>query len=307
MNLNEKAIDLLEQNDYGAALSVFQQAVEKSRDVQSLTNLAWVLTNEEDDFDQASELLIEVIQMKPISYFPYNLLGEIYMQKEMWQEASIILKQAIAIEPTIESTFNLGATMYHLGNFEEAASFYLASAGNSDYGLYGYVRCLINLGKMTEAKHKLDTFSEDADDFVGEIEVAEFYVELTCYEEAVHWYKKGFESYYPQASWVGRYIYSLLQLGWTEKAKEIQVIALNQKMEELKEESEEECDEHWTEQDKQESIQKLRKEIEKYEQIAEWMLNKSTPSIEFDSFDPSISPRCYLFGCKRHGYTEYVG
>lgn len=306
MNLNEKAIDLLEQNDYEAALATFQQVVEKSRDVQSLTNLAWVLTNEEDDFDQAIELLQEVIQMKPTSYFPYNLLGEVYMRKEMWHEASTILKQAIAIEPTMEATFNLGATMYHLGHFEEAASFYLASAGNSDYALYGYVRCLINQGKMTEAKHQLDTFSEDADDFVGEIEVAEFYVELNCYEEAVHWYQKGFESYYPQVSWIGRYIHSLLQLGWVEKAKEVQAFALNQKREELKEEQVEVCDEHWTEQDKQESIQKLRKEIATYEQIAGWISNKSTPAIAFDAFDPSISPRCYLFGCNRHGHPEYV-
>lgn len=306
MNLNEKAIDLLEQNDYEAALATFQQAVEKSRDVQSLTNLAWVLANEEDDFDQAMELLIEVVQLKPTSYFPYSLLGEVYMRKEIWQEAAATLKQAIAMEPTIESSFNLGATMYHLGHFEEAANFYLASAGDSDYGLYGYVRCLINLGKRAEAKQKLDTFSAAAVDFVGEIEVAEFYVELTCYEEAVHWYKKGFESYYPQASWIARYIYSLLQLGWVKKAKEVQAIALHQKREELKEEQEEECDEHWTEQDKLKSIQKLSKEIATYEQIAGWISNKSMPAIAFDAFDPSISPRCYLFGCKRHGYPEYV-
>ena len=306
MNLNEKAIDLLEGNEYDEALLAFQQAVEKSRDVQSLTNLAWIVTNEEDDFDQAVELLKEVVQMKPTSYFPYNLLGEVYMQKKMWQEASNVLRRAIEMESTTEAHFNLGATLYHLGNFEEAATFYLASAGDSDYSTYGYVRCLINLGKKIEAKEKLDAFSEDADDFVGEIEIADFYVELNCYEQAVYWYEKGFKDYYHQVSWIGRYIYALLQLNQTEKAQEIQQIIFSEKKEELRDNQEEVCDAHWTELDKQENIHKTVEDIMQLEEMADWISNKAIPTIQFDVFDPSISPRCYLFGCKRHGHPEYM-
>lgn len=305
MNLNEKAIDLLEENNYDEALLVFFQAVEKSRNVQSLTNLAWIVTNEEDDFNQAIELLKEVVQMKPTSYFPYHLLGEVYMQKEMWLEASNVLRRAIEMESTTEANFNLGATLYHLGNFEESAIFYLASAGDSDYAAYGYVRCLLNLGKKVEAKEKLGAFSEDANDFVGEIEIAEFYVELNCCEQAVYWYDKGFESYYHQVSWIGRYIYALLQVNQTEKAQEIQQIVFNEKKEELKDNQEEVCDKHWTEQDKQESIIKVLEDITQLEEIAEWISNKAIPTIQYDVFDPSISPRCYLFGCKRHDYPEY--
>jgi hypothetical protein len=51
-------------------------------------------------------------------------------------------------------------------------------SNKSDYAMCSHVNCLIELGKTTEAKRKLDTFSEDNDDFVGEIEVAELYVEF---------------------------------------------------------------------------------------------------------------------------------
>lgn len=306
MNLNEQAIDLLERNEYDNARTIFQEAVQKCRDVQSLTNLAWILTNEEDDFDQAIKLLTEVMQMKPKSNFPYNLLGEVYMRKEMWKEAETVLKQALAIEPSTEAYFNLGATMYHLNDFEEAAKSYLASSSDSDYALYGYVRCLLNLDKHSEAKQVLDTFSQDADDFVGEVEVAEFYVELGCYRKAVKWYEKGFEDYYHQVPWVGRYIYSLLQLNQFEKAEEIRLLVLNEQKEALMDEQEEVCDEHWTEEDKQKEINKIKDAIEQLTQMQKWISNETTPAIQYDSFDPSISTRCYLFGCKRHDFPEYA-
>ena len=38
MNINEKAIEMFEQNKYEEAMELFQQAVHESRDVQSLNN-----------------------------------------------------------------------------------------------------------------------------------------------------------------------------------------------------------------------------------------------------------------------------
>lgn len=49
MNINQKAIDLLEKNEYEDALMLFQKAVYESRNVQSLTNLACVYCYEEYD------------------------------------------------------------------------------------------------------------------------------------------------------------------------------------------------------------------------------------------------------------------
>jgi tetratricopeptide (TPR) repeat protein len=114
LNTNQKAIELLEENKYDEALILFQKAVIESRDVQSLTNLAWIYVHEEDNYDAALELMEEAIQMKPTSHFPYNLLGEIYTWKEMWQNASDILLESIAITPSLEAYKNLGVANYHL-------------------------------------------------------------------------------------------------------------------------------------------------------------------------------------------------
>ncbi|PFS01288.1 hypothetical protein COK38_11995, partial [Bacillus cereus] len=74
MNLNQQAIELLEKNEYEESLKLFKKAVQVSRDVQSLNNISWIYSYEEDDTELAFELMKEVINMKPTSYFPYNLL-----------------------------------------------------------------------------------------------------------------------------------------------------------------------------------------------------------------------------------------
>ncbi|AHA06594.1 hypothetical protein IEC_02458 [Bacillus toyonensis] len=80
MNINEKAIEMFEQNEYEKAMELFQRAVHESRGVQSLNNLAWMYFYEEEDDARALELIKEVVKLNPSSYFPYNILGEIYIK-----------------------------------------------------------------------------------------------------------------------------------------------------------------------------------------------------------------------------------
>lgn len=83
MSTNQKALELFEQNEYEKALKLFRQAVEESRNIQSLNNLAWMYSYEEEDDQKALKLLKEVIEMKPASYFPYNLLGKLTLDKNI--------------------------------------------------------------------------------------------------------------------------------------------------------------------------------------------------------------------------------
>jgi ferritin len=55
LNLNQIAIELLEENRFEEALNTFREAVRESRDVQTLNNLAWFLTNEEHDYHESGE------------------------------------------------------------------------------------------------------------------------------------------------------------------------------------------------------------------------------------------------------------
>ncbi|EPY14323.1 hypothetical protein PAAL66ix_03271 [Paenibacillus alvei A6-6i-x] len=88
MSANQKAIEYLESNEYDKSLDLFHEAVRESRNVQSLNNLAWIYLHEECDKETALILIKEAIELNPSSHFPYNILGEIYVEKEMWQQAA---------------------------------------------------------------------------------------------------------------------------------------------------------------------------------------------------------------------------
>lgn len=304
MNLNQKAIELLEENKYDESLILFKEALERSRDVQSLNNLAWIYCNEEDDDINALPLLEEILRMNPKSHFPYNLLGEIYCRQEKWESAKDILEKAISIQPSKPAYNNLAVANYHLGHIEEASKYFLLASEPSDLAMYSHIRCLIELDNKSEAKCKLDAFSEDDDEFVGEVEVADLYVELGCYEEAITWFKKGWNNYAKQPKWISRYIYSLLKMYNPILAKELLSEGINEKIIDIKEAYEEECDEDWSEKDKQVYIKELLNDKKEYEQMFEKITSGYIPTMEFDI---TIQTACYLFGCNRHNHPKYHG
>lgn len=302
MNINQNAIELLEENNYEESLKMFQESVKISRDIQSLTNLSWIYCYEEYDDSKAVGLLEEAINMNPTSHFPYNLLAEVYLRVEKWEKAKDILEKSIAIHPTRIAYNNLGVAHYHLGQIKDASNFFLLGSEPSDWAMYSHIKCLIELGNINEAKLKLDTFSEKDDEFVGEVDVADLYVELNRHEEAVLWFEKGWDVYAKNPNWISRYVYSLINLNNPTRAQELLNETINEKIEEIKDMHEEECDEDWTESDKQERIKELIAEKKEYGQIYARISEGYFPKMEFET---SIETACYLFGCKRHNHPEY--
>lgn len=296
------AIELLEENKYEESFKLFQEALKKSRDIQSLTNLAWIYCYEEYDDSKAICLLEEAVNMNPTSHFPYNLLGEVYLRFDKWEKAKDILEKSITIHPTKIAFNNLGVAYFHLGHLKEASNYFLLGSEPSDWAMYSHIKCLIELGNIKEAKIKLDTFSEKDDEFVGEVDLADMYVELDCHVEAVQWFEKGWEVYAKDPNWIRRYVYSLVNLNNPTRAQKLLNKTINEKSQEIKDMYEEECDEDWTESDKQERIKELLDEKKEYEQIYDRVLEGFIPKMKFDT---SIKTACYLFGCRRHNHPEY--
>ncbi|MEB2301111.1 hypothetical protein LAV72_15940 [Lysinibacillus xylanilyticus] len=145
-------------------------------------------------------------------------------------------------------------------------------------------------------------FSKDDDEFVGEVELADLYVELGIYKEATEWFEKGWNIYLKQPNWISRYVYSLLKLNNSTYAHDLLNEVIKQKIAEVKEATEEDCDEDWSESNKQTYIKKLIDEKEVYERMFERISSGYIPNMEFD---PSIQTACYLFGCTRHNHAEY--
>lgn len=302
MNINQQALELLEKNEYEDALRLFQKAVYESRDVQSLTNLAWIYYYEEEDDIKAMDLVEEAINMNSTSHFPYNLLAEIYIRQEKWTHAKDLLLQSISIFPSKTAYNNLGVVNYHLGKITDASIYFHLASDKSDYALYSHVKCLIELGNGNDAKLTLDTFSEHDDEFVGAVEVANLYVELGCYPEAIKWFEKGWNDYWKQPNWISRYVYSLVKLNNTTRSHEILNEVINQKTDEIKEAYEEDCEEHWSEKDKEDHIKELLDVQTEYKQILKQISSGYIPIMKFDT---SIQTACYLFGCTRHNHAEY--
>ncbi|BAQ09840.1 tetratricopeptide tpr_2 [Bacillus sp. OxB-1] len=300
MNLNQQAIQLLEANQYDEALELFQEAVRRSRDVQSLTNLAWIYCHEEDEFEKALELAEEAIALKPSSHFPYYLQGELYGRLERWEEAKSAWEQALAIHESKTAWHNLAVASYELGKTAEASEQFRCAAGKSDTALYGHAKCLADLGKRNAAKQVLATFAKEDDEFVGEVEVADLYVEIGAYKEAVYWFAIGWDNYWKQPSWVGRYVFALRKLDRTQLAEDVLNEARQLKEVEWQESVEEDCDEDWTPRDKEENLERLRDDMKLYEQISDGYV----PALEFGTY---LDTACYLFGCARHGHPEYQG
>ena len=151
MNINEKAIEMFEQNKYEEAMELFQQAVHESRDVQSLNNLAWMYFYEEENDDKALELIREVVKLNPSSYFPYNILGHLHENKKN-DRSEEVLQKSISIQPSDEAYHNVAELIITLESWKSFGNF--TSCRDSDYIMYSYVKCLIDLERTTEAKKR---------------------------------------------------------------------------------------------------------------------------------------------------------
>lgn len=293
---------MFEQNKYEEAMELFQQAVHESRGVQSLNNLAWMYFYEEENDDKALELIKEVVKLNPASYFPYSISGEIYMKQKRWAEAKEALQKSLSIQPSNEAYYNVAVAHYNLGELEKASGFFLRVAGDSDYIMYNYVKCLIDLGRTTEAKAKLDTFSRKADDFVGEINVADLYVELNCYKEAIECFEKGYKEDWKSPNWIVRFVYALYKANNFSRINDVIRESIEAKKAEIEEVKNEEVEENWTENDKQELIEEYTEEKNCYKKMMERIKSGYVPGLEFET---DYIGACYLFGCKRHNHLEY--
>ncbi|MDF4761506.1 hypothetical protein P3543_23855, partial [Vibrio parahaemolyticus] len=181
-----------------------------------------------------------------------------------WEEAKEALQKSISIQPSDEAYHNVAVAHYNLGELEEASEFFLRVAGDSDYIMYSYVKCLIDLGRTKEAKEKLDAFNRESDNFLGEMMVADLYVELNCYKEAIEWFEKGYKECWKSPNWIGRFVYALYKVNNSSRIHEVIRESIEAKTAEIEDVENEEVEENWTENDKKELIEEYTKENNYY-------------------------------------------
>ena len=301
---NSRALMLFEQNEYKEAFALFKKVAKEAPSVQSLNNLAWIYLREEEDMDEAERVLQQVLTFQPQSSFPYMMLGEISLFKQRYDQAKSYLQQALAFSGTEEATYNLAIAHYQLSEFKSAAEMFARCVGESGMTQLHEVVAWMHAGERDKAKALLDGWNEDAYDYTGAIEIADVYMELGCFAEAREQFKKEWSSYVHSPYLVGRFGYTLMQLGDMETCGTLVQVAIQQTNIEITEEEDAEIDEHWSREDQKERIEELKAQKMKLETMFERLQNGFKPAFEYEMYPMG---GCQLFGCIQHGNPEYEG
>lgn len=293
---------LLEQNNYDEAFSQFKKIARETPSIQSLNNLAWFMLREEENRDEARTLLEQVLVLNPQSSFPYMMLGEVALHNNQFNEAKYYLLQALSFSETEEATYNLAMAHFQLGEFEQAAKAFSRCVGDSGMTQLHEVVSWLYEGHIEKAKALLANWNDEADDYTGDIEIADVYVELGYYNEARVHFEKEWSSYYISLYCVSRYAYTLWQLEDYDSCRLIIQQAIQQKKEERIDEQQRELDEYWTAQDRDECIIELTEQQQILKTLWQRLENGDVPPFEYDMYP---NGGCQLFGCMQHGHPEY--
>ncbi len=70
---------------------------------------------------EAFDIVEDLLKKQTKALFSYNVMGEMYIKKEKYEEAIGILEEAITLTPSLENLNNLGLCYYKKGRLPEAA------------------------------------------------------------------------------------------------------------------------------------------------------------------------------------------
>lgn len=314
--INLTAISWMELRRSDLALVYFKRAVRIKPSVQSLTNLAYFYLYEGKPYkenvwrwqpNEAIKLLEKAVCLKPLSHYPYSLLGEAYIIKNQNEKAVQVLRKSIDIEVAIENLNNLGVALLNTGRISEATSCFTNARNvffSHDESFIPYVNygmCLAKLGELKELEVVADALMDyvDYDGFYHEMTLADFYYECGNYEKMLDIYRSTKMSY--SKDWVSQYYFALLERGDNAEARVLSERAIARTKDAIDELMEnDEIPDH----ERSEYINDLLMDIKEYE--------KSFAEIETEGhkprpcFTPDIIKKCYLFGCFRHDNPEYL-
>ncbi|MEH6631080.1 MAG: hypothetical protein V7776_09645 [Halopseudomonas aestusnigri] len=169
----------------------FRKAYLIRKTVKTTNNLAWQLYFEFGTAEQALTIIEECIALKPKSYFPYNLLGNILLEEERFYDALHYLLIAESKSEARNIVNNIGVVHYRLGNYEQAHKYFKKGSFLQDVenrSLYNLTVTALRLKNTQETEELLISLKENLkNDFIDPVctyEIASVYAALNQHEEA---------------------------------------------------------------------------------------------------------------------------
>ena len=149
--LNNQAIQLASDGDYDDAIACFKRAITldktnhllwynlgvtyrdagKLNDAESALKTAYIIAPDNDDvietyaticlmnkdYDKVKDICEEGLDLNPLFYHLWNILGVVEFQNEEYNEAAEYFEQAVSINPYyLDALYNLKDTYSELGN-----------------------------------------------------------------------------------------------------------------------------------------------------------------------------------------------
>jgi tetratricopeptide (TPR) repeat protein len=170
--------------------SEFWDVAREDYEVQYVVNEG-ALYMKAGDYEKATELYAQAIQMDPANPSPYYFLGKAYATRGLIDESKEVMEKAIALNLSYRpfAHVTLGVALANAGRFEEAAvQFQKALDADGEMGLaaYNLASCLVNVGRYTEAESAFTRAEflckEDSEALVG---IALGYVKLGRYDRGI--------------------------------------------------------------------------------------------------------------------------
>ncbi|MGE7093138.1 tetratricopeptide repeat protein [Lysinibacillus sp. NPDC048646] len=268
------------------------QTLSEESSLVAIHNLA-ELYKEYDEYDKAFIYAKQAVAMEPKSYYPYALLGELYLRKADDYSAQQLLEKAYALYESPVVAHNLACIYKKQQEFSKAATYFIKSYETENYGLMNAVECFVLAEDLHNAKKWLTVLESEQERFIGEVEMGELYARIGHFKEAAEWYAKGYMQYSHTGEWVVDYLWVLHQLGNESQLNTVLnafIVEINRELKELPVDA---VEFEWNAGEIEEKELRLRANMERARRAHRQLEIVSNNGIYMAS-------RCFTFFCPMH-------
>jgi tetratricopeptide (TPR) repeat protein len=119
--LINKGKSLMDEGEFGEAVSYFDRAIEQAPEQAEAYNLRAVARFEQENYQQAVSDFSEAIRLDSSNYMPYYNRGNAYQEQEKLQQALQDYSRAISIKANEKDVYlNRGVVYFKTGNYQQA-------------------------------------------------------------------------------------------------------------------------------------------------------------------------------------------
>jgi tetratricopeptide (TPR) repeat protein len=141
---------------------------------------------------EAEKILKEVTAIDSESWRAYALLGNIYDRQRRFEDATVVYRKAIEINPKSASVYNdLGVSLFLAGKYRESADALLSAISLENSNIQSYNNLGLSLFKLKKYPEAFESFRKGGDEASAHNNMGVLYLEEKKYDEAIQHFEKA--------------------------------------------------------------------------------------------------------------------